>query len=74
MTKHTPAHKLSPLITHEHWELLLEYVADEKLRLVTQLLNCNDMLKVKELQGQHKALCNLENQRASLKQEMNAKR
>lgn len=70
MAQKSPARKMAPLIRSDHWNLLMEYVAGEKSRLVTQLLNCNEQ-DLKALQGEHKALEKLEKLKDQLRQETN---
>ena len=73
--EHKPQHKLmAPLIKGNHWHLIEEYVADEKGRLVTQLLNCNELSELKKLQGEVIALDKLLNLKAILKQAENPSR
>ncbi len=56
MDKRTPSQKLKPLVVHrEHWNLLSEYLAVEKDRLVTLLINCDEK-DLKDIQGAIKAL------------------
>lgn len=51
-----------------HWGLLMEYVAVEKSRLVTQLLSCEEE-NLKKLQGELKALDKLSSLSLTLKSE-----
>ena len=51
-----PCILLKPIITDQyHWSLLNEYLAAEKARLVTRLLNCSED-ELRAIQGEIKAL------------------
>jgi len=65
----TPTQLLRPLILGVHWELLEEYLAGEKARLVLKLCTCNEP-QLKDLQGQLKTMNSLLNMRENLKTEM----
>jgi hypothetical protein len=65
----TPTQHLRPLILNEHWQLLEDYLAVEKARLVIKLCNCNET-QLKDLQGQIKTLESLLKMRENLQAEM----
>ena len=69
----SPSQHLRPLILNESWELLEEYLAGEKARLVLQLCNCNET-QLKDLQGQIKTIDSLLKLRENLKTEMASRR
>ena len=69
----SPAQQLRPLILNESWELLEEYMAGEKARLVIQLCKCTEDL-LKDLQGQIKTIDSLLKLRENLKTEMGSTR
>ena len=56
-----------------HWDLLMGYVAVEKERIVNHLLQCDESA-LKMLQGEMKALKNLENLESQLKTEETTRR
>lgn len=69
MVQQSNARKMkSLLVDKHHWELLSNYLADEKNRLVKLIIRCSNE-ELKELQGQIKALENIENLKHQLKQE-----
>ncbi len=65
----SPTQQLRPLLTNEKWNLLEEYLAGEKSRLVTQLCNCNES-QLKHLQGQITTMDRMLNLREQLKMEL----
>ena len=65
----SPSKLLKPLIVDPlHWKLLEEYLAVEKDRLVTRLINCTEE-ELKLIQGEIKALDKLINLKVQLKAE-----
>jgi hypothetical protein len=65
---------MAPLINDPlHWGLLMDYVAVERDRIVSQLLSCSES-ELKSIQGEHKALGKLEGLAANLKTEESNKR
>lgn len=61
--------KLKPLVINkESWDVLEEYLAGEKARLVTNLINCDEQ-DLKFIQGQVKLIDQLLNIPANLKAE-----
>lgn len=65
--------KLKPLIVDQyHWSLLTDYLAVEKDRLVTLLLNCKEN-ELKATQGEIKALDKILNMKSMLITEENSR-
>jgi len=68
----SPQALLKPLLKNEGlFQLLVDYVTEEKKTLVTRLISCNEMSDIKEAQGQIKALDKLINLRLTLQADEN---
>lgn len=67
-----PCQLLKPLLVSNHWDLMEQYLAGEKTRLVTQLCNCNEG-ELKKLQGQISMINQLLNLKSQLKVEQGSR-
>lgn len=68
-----PCKLLKPLLVNEHWDLMEQYLAGEKSRLVTRLCSCNES-DLKDLQGQVKMIDKILSVKTKLKTEQGSHR
>lgn len=74
MDKRSEAQKLKPLVNDRHaWGLLTDYLAVEKDRLVTLLINCDEK-EMRMIQGSIKAIQRIINIPDNLKTEENTRK
>lgn len=71
--KLTVSQQLKPLLLSTHWDLMEDYLADQKDRLVSQLCNCNET-DLKHIQGQLKTIDKMLGLKSNMKAEMRSTR